>query len=209
MPVHFAGPRVLVSMNYIVTAALAASVGLQFMSAAPMKKYEREHVVAHLEMTESWLADEVSGLTAEQLHFRSAPGKWTILDVLEHLTLAEPMYWTAYMKSMKEPPAAPKRPVSDADVLWYGIDRTERQKTQKIEEPVGKVKDAEEGLASFRKLRAAMLDYARTTDDDLRGHLFTDWGVDGWQGIVEISTHAQRHILQIREIKAQPGYPKK
>ena len=32
---------------------------------------------------------------------------------------------------------------------------------------------------------------------------------DLYQWLLMISTHAQRHILQIREIKAHPGYPKK
>jgi DinB superfamily len=188
---------------------LVAWLGFGSLAAAPMNKDDRQHVVAHLEMTESWLADEVSGLSPAQLNFRSTPGKWSILDVVEHLTLAEPMYWTGLRKALKEPPAKPKEPISDADLLWYGIDRTARQKTQASEEPTGKLTDVQVGLASFRKLRATILDYARTTDDDLRAHLFTDWGVDGFQGLLGISTHAQRHILQIREIKAQPGFPKK
>jgi hypothetical protein len=53
-----------------------------------------------------------------------------------------------------------------------------------------------------------MLDYARTTDQDLRGHAVSDWGTDAYQCLLEISTHAQRHILRIREIKADRGFPK-
>jgi hypothetical protein len=196
-------------MKLATTVVIAASLGLELLSAAPMSKEDRQHVVAHLEMTETWLADEVSGLSPEQLTFRYGPGKWTILDVVEHLYVAEPMYWTGLQKSMKEPPAKPKRESTDADILWYGIDRTERQKTQAKEEPAARLKDVHEGLAGFRKLRATILDYARTTDEDLRGHLFTDWGVDAYQGLLGISTHAQRHILQIREIKAQASFPKK
>ena len=179
------------------------------MAAAGMPKIEREHVVAHFEMTESWLADEVTGLSPVQLNFRYAPGKWTIIEVLEHLVIAEPMYWAGLQKSVKEAPAKAKNASTDEDMLWYGIDRTNRQKTQTKEEPVGKLKDAQAGLASFRKLRAEMLNYAKTTEDDLRGHLFTDWGVDAYQGLLGISTHSQRHILQIREIKAQHDFPKK
>ena len=186
-----------------------AFLSLGLLAAAPMTKPERQHVVAHLELTESWLGDEVSSLTPAQLNFRYAPGKWTVLDVVEHLTLAEPMYWTGLQKSMKEAPSKPKQAFNDADMLWYGFDRNDRQKTQAVEEPAGKLKNVQEGLASFRKLRVTILDYARTTEDDLRGHVFTDWGTDGYLGLLGISTHAQRHILQIREIKAHPGFPKK
>jgi hypothetical protein len=31
---------------------------------------------------------------------------------------------------------------------------------------------------------------------------------DAFQWLLLISTHGQRHILQIREIKAAPGFPK-
>ena len=94
-------------------------------------------------------------------------------------------------------------------MLWYGIDRTDRQTTIASEEPKGKLTDVKAGMDSFRKLRVTMIEYARTTNDDLRAHVYEEWGVDGWQALVGISTHAQRHILQIREIKAQPGFPKK
>jgi hypothetical protein len=33
--------------------------------------------------------------------------------------------------------------------------------------------------------------------------------IDCWQWMLEISTHAERHIQQIREIKNDPNFPKK
>jgi hypothetical protein len=141
---------------------------LQHLAGAPMSKDDRQHVIAHLEMTESWLADEVAGLSPAQLNFRYAPGKWTILDVVEHLAVAEPGYWTDLQKEVKQPPAKPKQQVSDLDMLWYGIDRTERQKTSPSEEPKGRFTDVQQGMASFRKLRAAMLAYARGASTHIR-----------------------------------------
>ncbi len=196
-------------MKRISLATCLVTISLLPLAAAPMTKEDRQHVVAHLEMTEAWLADEVSGLSPAQLNFRYAPGKWTVLDVVEHLTLAEPQYWADLQKEVKQAPAKPKQPTSDADMLWYGIDRTERQKTSPSEEPKGKFTDVQQALAGFRKLRAAMLSYARATDDDLRAHAYPEWGVDAYQALLGISTHSQRHILQIREIKAQPGFPAK
>jgi hypothetical protein len=177
------------------------------LSAAPMTTIEREHLVSHLEMTESWLADEVSGLTEAQLKFRPAPGKWTILDVVEHLTIAEPQYWHDLKESMTKPVVASKnREAADLYVLWYGIDRTEHQKTGEAREPKGSLTDVKAGMKSVHKLRAEMLQYARSTSEDLRGHEYG--GGDVYQWFVMISTHMQRHILQIREVKAAAGYPR-
>jgi hypothetical protein len=194
-------------MKILILALLLVTA----LTGAPMTASERQHLVAHLEMTESWLADEVSGLSLAQLNFRFAPGHWTILDVVEHLTLAEPEYWAWLQADLKKPPAPMNHKVTDLDLLWYGIDRTDRQMTSPSEEPKGKLADVEQGLVKFRKLRATIMKYARTSNDDLRGHAFPDWGVDidSYTALLGISTHSQRHILQIREIKAQPGYPKK
>jgi DinB family protein len=176
------------------------------MRAASMTTEDRQRLVAHLEMTENWLASEVSGLSDAQLKFRPAPGKWNILDCVEHLTLSEPGYWDDLKGSMKGPPGKSKhRDAGDLYVLWYGIDRTERQKTSPDETPKSTINDLDTGMQKVHKLRADMLAYARTTDEDLRGHMYGYHDVYQW--FIMISTHMQRHIMQIREIKASAGYP--
>jgi hypothetical protein len=66
-------------------------------------------------------------------------------------------------------------------------------------------------LGKFQALRATMIEYIKTTNDDLRGHSFRDYGevIDCWQWMLEISTHAERYINQIREIKNDPNFPKR
>ena len=75
--------------------------------------------------------------------------------------------------------------------------------------PKGKYDSIAGSLGDFRKLRAAMRDYATTTQEDLRARRLIDGNMDVYQWFLMISTHSQRHILQIREIKAHDGYPKK
>jgi hypothetical protein len=177
-------------------------------AAAPMTALERQRLVAHLEMTESWLADEVSGLSPAQLHFHPSPGAWSILEVLDHLVVCEPIYWQNFHEAMKAPPVSRRLSSSDDSVLWYGIDRTNRGKAVAGEGPSGKLKDVETGLDAFRKLRAEMLSYVRRTQDDLRSHYVEREGSDAYQWLLLISAHAQRHVLQIREIKSNPHFPR-
>jgi hypothetical protein len=185
------------------------ALGASFAPAASLTRLERQRLVAHLEMTESWFVDEVSGLSPAQLRFRPAPGAWSILEVVEHLVVAGPIYWQDLRKAMKAPPSSQRRSGTDADVLWYGIDRTQRQKAVAAEEAQGQWRDLRAGVDAFRKLHADMVQYARTTDDDLRSHVVEREGSDAYQWLLLISTHEQRHILQIREIKADPKFPKK
>jgi hypothetical protein len=188
---------------------MTAALGAGFAPAAPLTPLERHRLVAHIKMTESWLVDEVSGLSPAQLQFRPAPGSWSILEVLDHLVVAEPIYWRDLQTAMKAPPGSRKPAGTDADVLWYGIDRTQRQKAIAAEEPKGRMRDLKAGLDALRKLHVRMLEYARTTDDDLRSHIVEREGSDAYQWMLLISAHEQRHVLQIREIKADPKFPKK
>jgi DinB superfamily len=192
-----------------IAVVLSAALGAGFAPAASLTALERQRLVAHLEMTESWLVDEVSGLSPAQLQFRPAPGSWSILEVLDHLVVAEPIYWQDLQRAMKAPPGSRKPSATDADILRYGIDRTQRQKAIAAEEPKGQLRDPWAGLDTLRKLHAQMLQYARTTDDDLRSHIVEREGSDAYQWMLLISTHEQRHVLQIREIKADAKFPKK
>ncbi len=190
----------------LLTCVLTCALGL---GAAPMTKLERERLVAHFEMTERWLTQELAGLSPEQLKFRPGEGKWSILEVLDHLTVAEPQYWKWLQEGMKGPATLTRGGTPDEEFLWYGVDRTVRNKTAPAREPKGQIGDAAEGLRKFRQLRASMLEYARTTDDDLRSHAVQKSKTDLYQWFLMISTHSQRHLLQIQEVKASPGYPKK
>jgi DinB superfamily len=178
--------------------------------ADPMTPGERQRLVAHLEMTEGWLASELDGLSDAQLTFKMTPESWSIKDVAEHLAIAEPQYWTNLESSMKEPVKNGWKPTAtDEQMLWYGIDRTNRQRTGEARVPHGQFPNAQASLASFRKLRATMLSTAKASQEDFRGRPFMGGGQDVYQWFLMISTHSQRHILQIREIKAHQNYPKK
>jgi uncharacterized damage-inducible protein DinB len=195
----------------LIKAALLSVLSVSLASSAhagPMTKLERQRLVAHLELTESWLVEVTATLSPEQLKFRPSPGAWSISDVVEHLVIAEPQYWDEFQQAMKKPPAKPTGQVSDADVLWYGVFRGDRQKTDPFREPKGQLASLQAGLDSFHKTRAKMLAYTRTTDEDLRGHVYGSGEADAYQWMLDISTHAQRHIMQIREIKSNPNFPK-
>lgn len=176
-------------------------------SAAPLTPGDRQRLLAHLEMTEAWLVSELDRLSNAQLKFRMSRESWSIADVVEHLSIAEPQYWTQLQNSLKAPATGYKPDTTDAAILWYGIDRTNRTTTGEARVPHGK-SSAKMSLESFRKLRAIMMLEAKNTQEDLRGRKLIDGNIDVYQWFLMISTHAQRHIVQIREIKGHGAYPR-
>lgn len=189
-------------------AALLFVASTSAPHAGPLTEVERQRLVAHLEMTGSWLENELSGLSTAQLDFRPAAGAWTILEVFDHLVVVGEIYWKDLQNAR---PASDGRVswMSDADVLWYGIDRTRRETALTTEQPTRALGNLQAGLEEYRKQHAQLMRYIRTTTDDLRGRFVERQRCDAYQWALLISTHEQRHILQIREIKADPKYPRK
>jgi len=193
----------IVSCVVLLVAPAAAS-------ADPMTTGDRQRLVAHLEMTEAWLVSELDGLSAAQLAWRPSPDAWSVKDVVEHLGIAEPQYWQQLQDSLKAPGSAGYKPeATDAGILWYGIDRTNRARTGEARVPDGRFADAAAALASFRKLRATMREQAKTSQEDFRGRKLIEGNMDVYQWFLMISSHSQRHILQVREVKAHPLFPRR
>jgi hypothetical protein len=193
------------------TPALVAAL-LLFATVSPgaaeITELERQRLVAHLEMTGRWFIDEVSNLSRAQLDFRRAPGTWSILEVIEHIVVVGPIYWEDLQKSLRAQASGRALASRDAEILWYGIDRTHREAALTSENPRGELRDLQAGLEAYGRQHARLLQYARTTKDDLRSHIVERQGCDAYQWALLISTHEQRHILQIREIKADPKFPR-
>jgi hypothetical protein len=121
-----------------------------------MTDEDREHLLVHFEMTGRMLAEEVRGLSPTQLEYRASLDRWTIRECVAHLAVAEPDYWRELMDAVKAPPdmKGKKSSSTDADIMWYGIDRVVHTKTGGGHEKVDTYKDLGVAMAKFQALRA-------------------------------------------------------
>ena len=194
--------RTFIATVLVLSASVAAIAG-------PMTPGERQRLVAHFEMTEAWLQDEVKHLSPAQITFKMTPESWSVEEVVMHLAIAEPQYWQQFNESLAKPVQPDFKPqATDLAMLWYGIDRTQRTTTGEARVPRDQFPDLKSSLASFKKLRAEMLRTAKDTQEDLRGRQFLTASQDLYQWFLMISTHSHRHIMQIREVKAHKNFPK-
>jgi hypothetical protein len=76
--------------------------------------------------------------------------------------------------------------------MWYGIDGVVHTKTGGGHENVDTYKDLDEALGKFQALRATMIEYIRTTADDMRAHSFGDQG-NGLEQVCDL--HHERDSL--------------
>ncbi len=208
-----ANMRHMKNIRAVFLLAMGLLVVAPTMTAATgMSDDDREHLLVHFQMTTQMVAEQVRGLSQAQLEYKATPDRWSIRECVSHLAVAEPDYWRELMESVKAPPDMKGKTssASDADIMWYGIDRVVHTKTGGGHEKVDTYKDVNEALAKFQALRSTMIEYIKTSSDDLRAHSFGKQNpIDCWQWMLEISTHAERHLQQIREIKNEAGFPKK
>jgi uncharacterized damage-inducible protein DinB len=192
-----------------VVAVVALLAWTGSTGTAALTERDRQRLLSHLDMTAGWLIDEVAGLTDAQIQFRRAPDTWTIAQIVDHLVVVAPIYLQNLQAAVKQPPSRQSSRMTDADVLWYGIDRTRPEQAILTERPTGEVRDLRTALEAYRAHHDRLRTYIRTTRDDLRRHIVERQGCDAYQWALMISAHDQRHILQIREVKADPKFPKK
>ena len=195
-------------MSTLLHVLLAASLAVGLAPAPPLTTIERQRLIAHLEMTERWLLDEVSKLSPAQLDFRPAPTSWTVREVIDHLVVVGTIYWDDLQGALKKPASTRQNLSRDEDILWYGIDRTNREKAIPPELPKGRAQDFAAALAAFRRDHARLTEFIKSTTVDLRAHFVDRQQSDAYQWALLISTHEQRHILQIREIKGHLNFPR-
>ena len=146
------------------------------------------------------LAEQVHGLSPAQLEYKASPDRWSIREVVSHLAVAEPDYWREIKEALKAAPDMKdkKSTATDADILLVrhrsGRACQDRRRPRKVDT----YKDAWRGP---RKISGASRHHDRLHQDHKRRHARPqpESRADRLLAMdAEISTHAERHIQQIR-----------
>ncbi|MCH7747853.1 MAG: DinB family protein [Acidobacteria bacterium] len=184
------------------------------MTDPQMSDGERVHVVRLLQQTRDDFLATVTPVTDAQWDFRPGLDRWSIGLIAEHLGLVERGLFGRIERAL-EGDANPDWQAATAgkDELIEKMLRdrgTPRRAPERVV-PIGTV-GREEALRIYRERRARSLAFAETTADPLRTHTVDHhrpvFGtLNGYQWLLYIPLHNQRHIQQIEEIKAAPGYP--
>ncbi|MGH9916457.1 MAG: DinB family protein [Pyrinomonadaceae bacterium] len=81
-----------------------------------------EKAMKYLESTRQGVMDATKGLSAAQWNFKSAPDRWSIAEVVEHITAAEDLlYGMVTEQVMKAPPRPGGEDVKKIDELVVAV----------------------------------------------------------------------------------------
>jgi len=174
---------------------------------------EREFVLQELRANRERLLRVIDGLSREQQVFQPGEDRWSIADCLEHIPIVEGFIVGGIQRSLTGPAQPELRAEVDrkAEGLYPKIvERSQRVKGPDRAMPRRTWKDFAELIEAFESARLKTLDFAAQTEADLHNHffphpLFADLSCYHWLRFA--SLHSERHVLQMEEVKASPGYP--
>jgi DinB family protein len=170
-----------------------------------------QELLAYLTSAAVHLKDAVDAVPRELRGVKPAPDKWSVAEVLEHLSLVETSIARLIEKRGAEGRAAGVGPETETRTVLYTLDsarvldRRELTAAHERVQPKGGL-DADAAWAAVQKAQAAMRDAVISVDGLALGEItypHRSLGtLDLYQWIVFTATHEMRHILQIREIGA-------
>ncbi|CAN5582413.1 DinB family protein [soil metagenome] len=175
---------------------------------------ERKIAAELLQQTEDGVISSVVGLSEAQLNFKPAPDKWSVAECVKHIAVTEQGLWqmtNGAIQAAANPEKRSEIKATDEQVVQMIESREKKVKTFPAMEPQNTpYKSMEEAMTSFKTDRAKLIEYVKTTSDELRNHVaaLPMGSFDSYQMILFIAAHSNRHTKQIEEVKADPNFPK-
>ncbi|HUE22184.1 MAG TPA: DinB family protein [Bryobacteraceae bacterium] len=191
---------------------LTLTVAMGPLFAAPLTQAERDRAIAELTASRQQFLDSVAGLSAAQWSFKPDEKTWSVAECAEHIALSEDLIFGSVTR-IAQGPAMPdkKSAVTDDFILQAVVDRSHKFQAPEALRPKQTFATPQEAVDHFKQSRETTIAYVRDTQDDLRGHFFDHpvlKTMDGYQWILLLSAHSQRHTAQLNEVKANPNFPK-
>jgi hypothetical protein len=176
-----------------------------------MTPNERESLLKSLAGSRDRLLSAVRSLSSEQRRYRPAPGRWSVADILEHLTTVEARVLEMVAKALEAPPDPSKRAALDDQALIADVaGRITRFAAPDFLAPTGKWRD-DQLWQEFDAARKRTREFVAATDAELRRRFLPHpvFGeLDCYQWLLLLAAHCDRHRVQGEEVKASAGFPR-
>lgn len=196
-----------------VILALAVLLLASFAARAQeLTQAEKDKTLQYLESTKKDVLDATKGLSPAQWNFKPAPDRWSIAECMEHIAAAEDFIRDNIVNNVMKAPPSPGRDVAaiDAGILENVPARKTKVQAPEPIKPTNRFGSPDTAIKHFVESRAITEDFLKTTPG-LREHAADSpagakW--DAYEFVLLIAAHSERHTNQIKEVKADPNYPK-
>ncbi len=168
---------------------------------------DRRYLLDNLGRNRQLLIEETAGLTPAQWTFHESPGRWSIAEIIEHLSYWELIYTREVDVSLRQKPHPEWIAKPDSGYVSF-LNEEAPHIARSYVVPLG-LNEGRNNMALLLKLRDSAIAYIRTTKQDLRSYYINMDRPNVHQTYINIFGHCDRHLKQIRKVKAHPAYPSK
>jgi DinB superfamily len=204
-------------VNFLITVFF--SMGCNSILASnegKMSVEERAKVIKLLNDSYKDTLEALESLSDEQLKYKAAPERWSVLEVAEHIMLTEGILYGAMEKALASKPDSEWETKTKGKTEFLEkalVNRTTKAQAPESIVPTGKLSSVEV-IARLKESRAKTIKFAEETQLPLKMHTldhpFPVFGtLNAYQWLIYIPLHNIRHNLQIAEVKTDANFPKK
>jgi len=195
----------------LTVAAIVVSIAI---AAQAQTQADKDRAIKYLESTKQGVLDATAGLSEAQWNFKSAPDRWSVAEVTEHIAAAEDLLRGMIVDKVMQSPVQPEGTdlkATDDLVIAMIPDRSHKAQAPEPLKPTNRYGSPEAAIKHFLESRQQTIDFLKQ-HDDLRLHAGDSplgKKLDAYEWVLFIAAHSERHTKQINEVKADPNFPKK
>jgi len=183
-------------------------------STAPVwTEADRKFLLDNLIRTKEEIIKETNGLTQKQWNFKENPDRWSINQIVEHIALWEILFMHEISGALAMEPNStfPYAP----DSIFFGQDPKGLKQNNAMDYtkpfsfaiPLGN-NEGKNNVIWLMSMRNESIDYLKKETKNIRLQYNYCTGANVHQYYIRLFSHADRHLRQLRKVKAHPNYPK-
>jgi len=178
-----------------------------------VKDKELENLISQYEKSNEEFKSAIKNLSETQLNFKPSDSSWSINQCADHIIKTENALAKMLQKGLTEGKKISKDSikVSDDDLMKFITNRQQKSKAPEAIQGKNKYKNSQQAIEDFTAQRESFKKIINNyTSEQLRNQVLQSPAgyVDAYQFSLFISGHTQRHIAQIKEVKADENFPK-
>lgn len=201
-------------MKNILTGTICLLLSLHSLSQKLWTEADRKYLIDSLTTTRDSLIKETANLTEAQWNFKESPDRWSIKEIVEHIAIWELLLTHEVSKDLSAGQQPELNATARPDSMYLGFIleqkphiSVEYTKPFTYTLPMG-LNNGKNNMAWFLKMRNESIGYLKIAEEDLRSYYLKQGRPNVHQVYIYIFGHSERHLRQIRRVKANINYPK-
>lgn len=172
---------------------------------------DRDAAVELLTANSDRFIEMIVDLSPEELAYRESEGRWSIAEIAEHLIKTEVGLSAVLDSALSSEPMAvlPDSMASSEMIANMLGDRSQQYQAPDVYQPEGVFTTADEILVAWDAARGETINALKEFDGDIRMQVSVNPAVgelDAYASVVFVTSHADRHLAQMQQVKDHSGY---